>query len=86
MVLRVKAVMRPIKNNSLSIVLFALFLISVSAQSFAGWRLQNETLAQSVHRHLPGGSGHQLAGRVPAAWLADRIQRFPISARRTAFP
>jgi len=34
-----------IKDNSLSIVLFALFVICISAQSFAGWRLQNETLA-----------------------------------------
>ena len=34
-----------IKDNSLSIVLFALFVICISAQSFAGWRLQNEILA-----------------------------------------
>ncbi len=34
-----------IKGDSLSIVLFALFVICISAQSFAGWRLQNETLA-----------------------------------------
>jgi hypothetical protein len=34
-----------IKDNSLSIVLFVLFLVCISAQSFAGWRLQNETLA-----------------------------------------
>jgi hypothetical protein len=59
MVLRVKAVMRPIKNNSLSIVLFALFLISVSAQSFAGWRLQNETLA--AHAQAPVGYWHNLS-------------------------
>ena len=35
----------PIRDNSLSIVLFALFGICIVAQSFAGWRLQNETLA-----------------------------------------
>jgi hypothetical protein len=35
----------PIKDNSLSIVLFALFVLCLAAQSFAGWRLQNETLA-----------------------------------------
>ena len=34
-----------IKDNSLSIVLFVLFLVCISAQSLAGWRLQNETLA-----------------------------------------
>jgi len=33
-----------IKYNSLSIVLFVLFAICMFAQSFAGWRLQNETL------------------------------------------
>ena len=59
MVLRVKAAMRPIKNNSLSIVLFALFLISISAQSFAGWRLQNETLA--AHGQAPVGYWHNLS-------------------------
>ncbi|MGB2622957.1 MAG: hypothetical protein WA857_15800 [Candidatus Acidiferrum sp.] len=35
----------PIKDNSLSIVLFALFVVCISVQSFAGWRLQNETVA-----------------------------------------
>ena len=34
-----------IKDNSLSIVLFVLFLICISAQSLAGWRLQNDALA-----------------------------------------
>jgi hypothetical protein len=34
-----------IMNNSLSIVLFTLFVICISAQTFAGWRVQNETLA-----------------------------------------
>ena len=33
------------KDNSLSIVLFALFVICISAQSLAGWRLQDEILA-----------------------------------------
>jgi len=35
----------PIRYNSLSIVLFVLFVICMFAQSFAGWRLQNESLA-----------------------------------------
>ncbi len=34
-----------IRDNSLSIVLFTLFVICISAQSFAGWRSQNENLA-----------------------------------------
>jgi hypothetical protein len=34
-----------IKDNSLSIVLLALFVICISAQTLAGWRLQNEILA-----------------------------------------
>ena len=37
--------LHPIKDNSLSIVLLALFVICIVAQSFAGWWLQNETLA-----------------------------------------
>jgi protein-S-isoprenylcysteine O-methyltransferase Ste14 len=40
-----RRLIHPIKDNSLSIVLFALFVICISAQSFAGWRLQDETLA-----------------------------------------
>lgn len=34
-----------IKDNSLTIVLFALFVLCLFGQTFAGWRLQNETLA-----------------------------------------
>jgi hypothetical protein len=34
-----------IMDNSLTIVLFALFVICMAAQSFAGWRLQNQILA-----------------------------------------
>jgi hypothetical protein len=56
---RVKAVMHPIKNNSLSIVLFALFAICISAQSFAGWWLENETLA--THGQVPVGYWHNLS-------------------------
>ena len=32
-------------DNSLTIVLFALFVVCIFAQTFAGWRLQNVTLA-----------------------------------------
>ncbi len=47
-----------IKDDSLSIVLFALFVICISAQSFAGWPLQNETLA--AHGHAAVGYWHNL--------------------------
>ena len=40
---RTRKLNHAIKDNSLSIVLFAPFLIYISAESFAGWRLQNET-------------------------------------------
>jgi hypothetical protein len=40
-----RRLIHPIKNNSLSIVLFALFAVCICAQSFAGWRVQNDTLA-----------------------------------------
>jgi len=42
-----------IKDDSLTIVLFALFAICIFAQSFAGWHLQNETLA--AHGQAPIG-------------------------------
>jgi len=51
-----------IKENSLSIVMFALFVICISAQSLAGWRSQNETLAASgraavgYRRYLSSGT------------------------------
>ena len=40
-----RRLIHPIKENSLSIVLFVLFVICITGQSFAGWRVQNETLA-----------------------------------------
>jgi len=48
-----------IRDNSLSIVLFTLFAICISAQSFAGWRAQNENLA--AHRQASIGYGHYLS-------------------------
>ena len=33
------------KDNSLTIILLALFITCISAQTFAGWRLQNVKLA-----------------------------------------
>jgi hypothetical protein len=40
-----RRLIHPIKDNSLSIVFFALFAICISIQSYAAWLLQNETLA-----------------------------------------
>ena len=86
-----------IMDNSLTIVLFALFVVCIFAQSFAGWRLQNVTLAAHGQaligywrnlstRHISGGPRLQLAGCLPATGLPYCVQRFPLSARRPAFP
>ena len=48
-----------IRDNSLSIVLFTLFAICISAQSFAGWRALNENLA--AHRQTSLGYWHYLS-------------------------
>lgn len=50
---------QPVRDNSLSIVLFVLFAISIAAQSFAGWRLLNEALA--AHGQAPIGFWHFLS-------------------------
>ena len=50
---------QPVRDNSLSIVLFVLFVICIVGQSFAGWRLLNETLA--AHGHAPIGFWHFLS-------------------------
>ena len=39
-----RRLMHPFKYNSLTIVLSVLFIVCISAQSVAGWRLQNEIL------------------------------------------
>ena len=41
----VRKLTHPIKYNSLTIVLSTLFIVCISAQSLASWRLQNEILA-----------------------------------------
>lgn len=41
-----------IRDNSLSITLFTLFALCISAQSFLGRRVQNEALAQQSHRAI----------------------------------
>jgi len=53
-----RKLIHPIKYNSLSIVLFLLFVICIFAQSFAGWRLQNQTLA--AHGQASVGYWHNL--------------------------
>jgi len=54
-----RRLIQAIKDDSLTIVLFALFAICIVAQSFAGWRLQNETLA--AHGQAPVGYWHNLS-------------------------
>ena len=61
-----------IKDNSLSIVLFALFVICMFAQSFAGWRLQNETLA--AHGQALIGYWHNLSTGTFLEGLASNWQ------------
>ena len=55
---RVRRLIRPFKDNSLTIILFALFVLCIAAQTFAGWRLQNETLA--AHGRASVGYWHNL--------------------------
>lgn len=67
----------PIRDNSLSIVLFVLFVICMIAQTFAGWRVQNETLV--AHGQAPLGywanltSGTFLEG-LASNWQAAFLQ------------
>lgn len=49
----------PIRDNSLSIILFSLFAVCIFAQSLAGWQLQNETLA--AHAQASIGYWHFLS-------------------------
>jgi steroid 5-alpha reductase family enzyme len=61
-----------IKESSLTIVLFTLFVICISAQSFAGWRLQNETLA--AHGQASAGYWHYLSTGTFLEGLASNWQ------------
>jgi len=61
-----------IKDDSLSIVLFVLFAICISAQSFAGWQLQNETLA--AHGRAAVGYWHNLSTGTFLVGLATNCQ------------
>ena len=56
---RMRRLIHAIKEDSLTIVLFALFAVCIFAQSFAGWRLQNETLA--AHGQAAVGYWHNLS-------------------------
>ena len=61
-----------IMDNSLTIVLFALFVVCVVAQSFAGWRLQNATLAAHGQRLI--GYWHNLSTGTFLEGLASNWQ------------
>lgn len=67
-----RRLIHPIKHNSLTIVLFALFVICISAQSLAGWRLQNETLA--AHGRASIGYWHYLSSGTFLEGLASNWQ------------
>ena len=54
-----RKLLNTIRDNSLSIALFTLFAICIFAQSFAGWRVQNENLA--LHRLASVGYWHYLS-------------------------
>jgi hypothetical protein len=61
-----------IRENSLTLVLFALFAICLFAQGFAGWRLQNETLA--AHGRAVIGYWRNLSSGTFLAGLATNWQ------------
>ena len=67
-----RRLIHPIKYNSLSIVLFVLFVICMLAQSFAGWRLQNEILA--AHGLVPIDYWHNLSTGAFLEGLASNWQ------------
>ncbi|MGB6176670.1 MAG: DUF6766 family protein [Methylocella sp.] len=69
---RTRRLIHLIKYSSLSIVLFALFVVCISAQSFAGWRLQNETLA--AHGQALVGYWHYLSTGTFLQGLASNWQ------------
>ena len=72
MTYRTRRLNHTIKDNSLSIVLFALFVVCISAQSLAGWRQQNEILA--AHGQSSGGYWDFLATGAFLEGLASNWQ------------
>ncbi len=69
---QMRKVIHPIRDNSLSIVLFALFVICISLESLSGWRLQNETLA--AHAQSSIGYWHFLSTGAFLEGLASNWQ------------
>ena len=61
-----------VADNSLSIVLFTLFVICISGDSVAGWHLQNEMLA--AHGRASVGYGHFLSTGAFLEGLASNWQ------------
>jgi len=61
-----------IRDNSLSIALFSLFAVCISAQSYAGWRVQNQDLA--LHRQASLGYFHYLTSGTFWEGLASNWQ------------
>jgi len=69
---RMQRLVRAITDNSLTIILFVLFVVCISGDSFAGWRLQNETLA--THGQASIGFGQFLLTGVFLEGLASNWQ------------
>jgi hypothetical protein len=67
-----RRLIHPIKENSLSIVPFALFAACVSAQSLFEWRPQDETLA--AHGQAPVAYWHNPSSRTFTEDLAANWQ------------
>ena len=69
---RMQKLIHAIKDNSLTIVMFALFAICIFTQTFVAWRLQNETLA--AHGQPAIGYWHNLSTGAFLEGLASNWQ------------
>lgn len=68
----IRSLIHAVTENSLSIVLFTLFVICISGDSVAGWRLQNEMLA--AHGQPSVGYSHFLSTGAFLEGLASNWQ------------
>lgn len=69
---RVWTITHPVKSNSLTIALFALFALCISAQSVVGWHQQNDVLA--AHGKTLIGYWHNLGSSSFLEGLASNWQ------------
>jgi len=68
----IRGIFSTIRNNSLSIILFVLFLLCSFAESIAGWKLQSETLIE--HGLAKVGYWHNLCSNTYINGLASNWQ------------